>query len=171
MKRGDGWRLEVGAAYVATPAMDGMPKRLAVVVGRCGGAVSVAFADELVCGDVRVFEGRDAAFLDTRVGRYNISACILADAEDAAEIISMLRVAPRPAAEGDWPGGEALQSFEVQAFKHNAKEEPRRNCDRFGDDWRKACDAFWREEGDPADWRKLVKWIFGKIKPGKEARV
>lgn len=160
MKRGNGWRLEVGAAYVATPAMDGMPKRLAVVVGRCGGAVSVAFADELVCGDVRVFEGRDAAFLDTRVGRYNISACVMADAEDAAEIISMLRAAPRPAADGDGPGGKDGE----------AEEKPRRNCDRFGDDWRKACDAFWREEGDPADWRKLVKWIFAKIKPGKGAR-
>lgn len=153
--------MEVGAAYVATPAMDGLPKRLVVVVGRCGGAVSVAFADELVCGDVRVFEGRDAAFLDTRVGRYNISACVMADAEDAAEIISMLRTGARLAAEGDWPGGEDGE----------ANEKPRRNCDRFGDDWRKACDAFWREEGDPADWRKLVKWIFAKIKPGKGARV
>ena len=163
MKRGNGWRLEVGAAYVATPALEGMPKRLAVVVGRCGGAVSVAFADELVCGDVRVFEGRDAAFLDTRVGRYNISACVMADAEDAAEIISMLRAAPRPAADG----GEAPAVADGEA-----EEKPRRNCDRFGDDWRKACDAFWQEQGDPADWRKLVKWLFGKFgKPGKVVRV
>ena len=36
---------------------------------------------------------------------------------------------------------------------------PRKNCDRF-QTWDEAKDAYWREQGDPCDWRKLGAWLF-----------
>ena len=39
------------------------------------------------------------------------------------------------------------------------REEPPRNCERFLT-WEAAKAAYWREQGDPADWRKLGAWLF-----------
>ena len=36
---------------------------------------------------------------------------------------------------------------------------PPRNCERF-QTWDEAKDAYWREQGDPCDWRKLGAWLF-----------
>lgn len=36
---------------------------------------------------------------------------------------------------------------------------PGKNCERF-QTWDEAKDAYWREQGDPCDWRKLGAWLF-----------
>ena len=41
---------------------------------------------------------------------------------------------------------------------------PRKNCERF-QTWDEAKDAYWREQGDPCDWRKLGAWLFAPEKP------
>ena len=40
-----------------------------------------------------------------------------------------------------------------------ALAEPARNCD-WCPTWESAKAAYWREQGDPADWRKLGAWLF-----------
>ena len=34
-----------------------------------------------------------------------------------------------------------------------------RNCERFRT-WQEAKAAFWREVGDPADWQRLLEWLY-----------
>lgn len=48
---------------------------------------------------------------------------------------------------------------EAYAIADAALAEPARNCDRFLT-WEAAKAAYWREQGDPADWRKLGAWLF-----------
>lgn len=40
-----------------------------------------------------------------------------------------------------------------------ALSAPPRNCDRFAT-WQEAKAAFWREVGDPADWQRLLEWLY-----------
>ena len=43
-----------------------------------------------------------------------------------------------------------------------ALKAPARNCERFAT-WEEAKAAFWKEVGDPCDWRKLGAWLFAKV--------
>ena len=79
---------KVGAAYFATPALDGQPKRLAVVLGISGSTVQVAFADELANG--RIYWDSTAAMLKTSIGQYNIFAAVTAPAQDAAMVMDIV---------------------------------------------------------------------------------
>lgn len=68
---------------------------------------------------------------------------------------------------GNPPNGGSLGWNDVwPAEWHNAIEavkaalsEPPRNCDRFAT-WQEAKAAFWREVGDPADWQRLLEWLY-----------
>lgn len=84
-------RFHVGEVYVATPAIKGQPRKLAAIVGRDGESLQVAFVDELVVGTAEVFDGRDFAVLETRIGPYNISACVKANAKEAAKVNAILK--------------------------------------------------------------------------------
>lgn len=89
------WKFAVGSVYIATPAIEGQPRRLAMMLGVAGAAVQVGFVDELANGRLEVFNGRDTARLDTRVGQYNISAVVRAEAQDAAIVNDILKAQRR----------------------------------------------------------------------------
>ena len=82
---------EIGEVYVATPAIEGLPKKLVVVLGRCGETLQVAFVDELAAGHVLNVCGRDFATLATVTGQYNISPYVKAAASDAAIVNDILQ--------------------------------------------------------------------------------
>ena len=82
---------EVGAVYIATPAIKGRPKRLAAVVGVEGQTVQAAFVDELAVGMLEAFDGREIATINTQTGRYNISSYVRAAAADAAIVSDILK--------------------------------------------------------------------------------
>ena len=82
---------EVGAVYVATPALEGRRKRLAAVIDVEGETVHVAFVDEVAVGKVRRFDDRSVALLDTATGRYNIFSLVRAAAKEAAEVNAILK--------------------------------------------------------------------------------
>lgn len=82
---------EVGAVYIATPALEGQPKKLGVVIGKSGETLQVAFVDELATGRTEEIEGRDFATVRTRSGQYNLSACVKAAAADAAIVNDILK--------------------------------------------------------------------------------
>ena len=82
---------EVGAVYIATPAIEGQPKKLGVVIGKSGETLQVAFVDELATGRTEEIEGRDFATVRTRSGQYNLSACVKAAAADAAIVNDILK--------------------------------------------------------------------------------
>lgn len=84
-------RFQVGEVYIATPAIQGQPRKLAAIIGREGSMLQVAFVDELVVGESKMYDGRDFASLETRIGRYNISACVKAAAKDAAIVNDILK--------------------------------------------------------------------------------
>ena len=86
-----GRKFEVGAVYVATPALEGQPKKLGVVIGKSGETLQVAFVDELATGRTEEIEGRDFATVKTRSGQYNLSACVKAAAADAAIVNDILK--------------------------------------------------------------------------------
>lgn len=94
-------RFRVGEVYVATPALKGQPRRLAAIIGREGPELQVAFVDELVAGRARRFEGRDFAVLLTRIGQYDISACVKANAREATIINDILKSQRRLTASND----------------------------------------------------------------------
>ena len=84
-------RIRVGEVYIATAAIEGQRRRLAVVIGIEGQAVQVGFVDELATGRLEVFNGRDTARLETRIGQYNISAAAKATAKEAAIVNDILK--------------------------------------------------------------------------------
>ena len=57
-------------------------------------------------------------------------------------------------------GGGILQSM-CEAIREGkeALSAPPRNCDRFAT-WQEAKAAFWQEVGDPADWQRLLEWLY-----------
>ena len=85
-----GRKFKVGAVYIATPAQKGQLRRLGVVIGKSDAMLQVAFVDELVVGRTEQVEGHDYAILKTRSGQYNISACVKANAADAAIVNDIL---------------------------------------------------------------------------------
>ena len=85
------WRFKLGDVYYAAPAMPDARRRIAVLVGRDGRAAQFAFVNELAIGEVGVVDGREIAFVDTDVGRYNVSAAVRASADEAAVIRDILR--------------------------------------------------------------------------------
>ena len=86
-----GRKFKVGAVYIATPALKGLPKKLGVVVGKSGETLQVAFVDELAVCEAEEIEGRDFATVKTRDGQYNLSACVRAAAADAAIVNDILK--------------------------------------------------------------------------------
>ena len=52
-----------------------------------------------------------------------------------------------------------LEMIHIWVIVTAALAAPRKNCDRF-QTWDEAKDAYWREQGDPCDWRKLGAWLF-----------
>jgi hypothetical protein len=55
-----------------------------------------------------------------------------------------------------------INRAELEAMIKDCSEalaEPARNCD-WCPTWESAKAAYWREQGDPADWRKLGAWLF-----------
>ena len=86
-----GRKFKVGTVYVATPALEGQPKKLGVVIGKSGETLQVAFVDELATGRTEEIEGRDFATVRTRSGQYNLSACVKAAAADAAIVNDILK--------------------------------------------------------------------------------
>ena len=48
---------------------------------------------------------------------------------------------------------------QIRKWAEAALATPRKNCERF-QTWDEAKDAYWREQGDPCDWRKLGAWLF-----------
>ena len=92
---------QVGQVYVATPALVGQPRKLGAIIGIEGATIQVAFVDELVAGRARRFEGRDFAVLVTRIGQYDISACVKANAREATIINDILKSQRRLTASND----------------------------------------------------------------------
>ena len=85
-------RLEVGQVYIATAAIEGQRRRLAVVIGRAGYTIQLAFVGELATGKAQSFGGdREFAQVDTAIGRYNLSSMARASAAEAAEIQEILK--------------------------------------------------------------------------------
>ena len=95
-----GRKFKIGAAYFATPALEGQPKKLAVVIGKCGATLQVAFVDELAIGRTKEIEGRDFATVRTRTGQYNISAYVEANTADVSIVNDILK-AQRKEARGE----------------------------------------------------------------------
>ena len=86
-------RLEVGQVYVATAALEGQRSRLAVVIGRTGRTLQLAFVNELALAQAHVFEdSREYALADTQIGRYTISSAAEASAAEAATIQEILKL-------------------------------------------------------------------------------
>ena len=66
---------------------------------------------------------------------------------------------------------QSNQAYAVIRKIKAALAAPRKNCERF-QTWDEAKDAYWREQGDPCDWRKLGAWLFAleKTAQGSEVR-
>jgi len=86
-----GRKFKVGAVYIATPALAGLPEKLGVIIGKSGATLQVAFVDELATGRTKEIEGRDFATVKTQTGQYNLSACMKAAAADAAIVNDILK--------------------------------------------------------------------------------
>ena len=81
---------DIGTVYHATPVLDGQPRRLASLIGRDGRYLQFAFVDELACGAAILFNGRETAQLETRIGKYNISTAAPAPAQETAIVNAII---------------------------------------------------------------------------------
>lgn len=81
---------EIGKVYYATPALEGLKKKIVVVIGRESRLVQVAIIGDLDIGEARTIEGREFMQLNTKEGVYNVSSVCEASAADAALINSIL---------------------------------------------------------------------------------
>lgn len=91
MKMSGSDKFKVGGVYVATPAIEGQPCRLAVVIGIAGPTVQVAFVDELANGEIGIYWEHETAKIETDIGQYNISAAIPAAAQESAVVMDILK--------------------------------------------------------------------------------
>ena len=85
------WGYQKGAAYFATPAVPGAPKRVMLCIGRAGHDVTFsrlggAFHSERP----DIIEGREVCFIDDADGRYTVSAASVADIEVAANVLQAI---------------------------------------------------------------------------------
>jgi hypothetical protein len=94
---------EVGATYVAAPALEGARKRLAVVIGREGDAVQLAFINELALARLQVVNGREILTCDTELGYYSLSSAVPAAASDAAIVNDILAEKNKEVEDGSDP--------------------------------------------------------------------
>ena len=86
-------RFEIGQVYIATAALQGQRQRLAVVIGRMGSTVQLAFVNELATAKVHSFgEDREYGSSKTEYGNYNISSAAKASADEAAYMHGLLRL-------------------------------------------------------------------------------
>lgn len=81
---------DIGTVYHATPVLQGQPRRLASLIGRDGRNLQFAFVDELACGVVVAFNGRETAQIETQIGRYNISTAAPAPAQETAIVNAII---------------------------------------------------------------------------------
>ena len=85
-------KLVVGQVYVASPALEGQRQRLAVIIGRMGNTVQLAFINELATAKIHPFgEDREYALSDTEFGRYSLSSATKASADEAAYMHGILK--------------------------------------------------------------------------------
>lgn len=85
-------RLEVGQVYIATPALIGQRQRLAIVIGRMGRTVQLAFVNELATAKAYPFgDDREYAKAETEFGCYTISSKVTASADEAAYMHGILK--------------------------------------------------------------------------------
>ena len=85
-------RFNVGTAYAAVPTFEGARKHMAVVIGRQGQAVQLAWINDLSTERVAAtFFGREMMMVKRPDGEFTISAACPLDAVNAAEIMSMIK--------------------------------------------------------------------------------
>ena len=99
-------KFKVGATYVAAPALEGARKRLAVVIGREGDAVQLAFIEELALARLQVVNGREILTCATGLGYYSLSSAVHAAACDAA-IVNDILVEARKKKEEEEDGSDS----------------------------------------------------------------
>ena len=59
----------------------------------------------------------------------------------------------------------ASDADDIADICDNALAMPTLNCERFRT-WDDAKAAYWREQGDPCDWRRLGAWLFSQMDLG-----
>lgn len=93
----DNNRFIVGRAYLATPAwIQDDPRKVAVVIGREGHRLTVAWVEDLNVTDVDASEfGREFAQVKRPDGIYNLSSAVPADCVTAAEMMQIFRRADK----------------------------------------------------------------------------
>lgn len=96
-------KFKVGATYVAAPALEGARKRLAVVIGREGDAVQLAFIEELALARLQVVNGREILTCVTGLGYYSLSSAVPAAASDAAIVNDILAEKNKEVEDGSDP--------------------------------------------------------------------
>lgn len=87
-------RFEMGHVYWAKPVLDGVPKRVVIMIGRENGALQFAFVDDLRAADANLtgFFGSSQEFCRIK-GRdydYNCSCACEVPAATAAEIYTAI---------------------------------------------------------------------------------
>ena len=75
---------EIGRVYHATPAFAGQPRKLARLIERDERNLMFDMADELADGEIAVICERETAKIVTRIGVYNVSAAVVANARVVA---------------------------------------------------------------------------------------
>lgn len=74
----DELKFEVGQTYLATPSWnpDG-PRKIAVVIGRCGRRVTIGWVDDLqVCETDGMWDGHEFIQAERPDGVYNLSSAV-----------------------------------------------------------------------------------------------
>ena len=86
------WGFQKGAAYFATPAVPGGPKRVMLCVGRGEGheVMFCRLGADLRTAEVDIIEGREFCRLQEPDGVFNVSAASVADIEVAANVLNAI---------------------------------------------------------------------------------
>ena len=82
----------VGSAYAATPSMQGARKHMAVVIGRQGNFIQLAWVNDLSLERVTgIYNDREVMSVRRPDGDFTLFAACPLDVANAAEILSMIR--------------------------------------------------------------------------------
>ena len=81
----------VGNMYMCNPSIEGQPKKVAVVCGRQGRRIQLAWVDELTIAIVESYNGREHTMAERSDGIFSITPLASIDTYTTTEILEILK--------------------------------------------------------------------------------